>query len=163
MRTVLVFAVALGACSRGVATSGPGDGVASADEPSPASPGPEPNEPASAPPVADASPAATASAALQCALDAPALAQYLHPEVPGRVPVRVRLPAAVTLASMPQASGASIEVVATDALLEVVSLRIDGDAATMRLQIPAEGVFGEVGCTRVNDLWRPTNVALAER
>jgi hypothetical protein len=77
--------------------------------------------------------------------------------------VRVRLPAAVTLASMPQASGASIELVASDALLEVVSLRLDGDAATMQLQIPVEGVFGEVACTRVSDAWRPTNVALAER
>jgi hypothetical protein len=159
MRTFVVLAVVLGACSGGAATPGPRDVAVPGVDPGPASTAPAEAVVAGV----DASPAATASAALQCALDAPGLAQYLHPEVPGRVPVRVRLPAGVTLAAMPQASGASIEVVARDALLEVVSLRLEGETVTMQLQIPAEGVVGEVACTRVSGTWRQANVALAER
>lgn len=121
--------------------------------------------PAASPPTAaaDASASANAADVLDCVLAARAVQQYVHPELPERVPVRVHLPADVTLARVPEAFGAPIEVVTPDrALLQVHALRLDGGHAEVVLGIAAEGVAGEVACDRDGASWAATRVALRE-
>ncbi len=115
-------------------------------------------------PTADASPSASAADVLDCVLASRAVQQYVHPELPERVPVRVHLPTGVTLARVPEAFGAPIELVEPErALLQVHALRLDGGHAEVVLGIAAEGVAGEIACERDGAAWAATSVALRER
>lgn len=145
--------------------------------------------PASEPPTATASSGATEDAAPPAPVDATAVAEpspssviaavldsrpmtmYLHPEVEGRVPVRVAGPALAGLTVDAIAQGQPVKLLTVDEATTdpeaacVIFERIDVGEATaeVELRYPIEGVLGRFLLEREGAGWRIVKAELAER
>lgn len=149
---------AVGRAPAGAAGAASGAGAAPTDV---AGPSPSPTSP-----VADASVESSVSGVLACLFAERQVAQYVHPEVAGRVPVHVHLPDGVRMARPPEAFGSPIVVTDREqALVDVTALRLDGARAVIGFTIETEGVFGELTCARAaqTEVWQSDQVAVAER
>ena len=111
----------------------------------------------------DASAAALHGEILGCVLAHPDVRAYVHPEHPGRVPVTVHVDRSIAVGVPPTAYGHAVEWSTPAAsLVDIASLRLAGDEATVALAIDEEGVRGTVACTRGDGGWVPGAAALAE-
>lgn len=101
--------------------------------------------------------------AITCVLADRRVAQYLHAELPGRVPVKLHLPSTIAVAKTPQAAGAPVDLVdASAALVDVQSIARDGTSATVTFTILREGVHAEVECHRDGETWKVGKADVAE-
>lgn len=115
-------------------------------------------------PVADASIEALNADAITCVLADRRVAQYLHAEIPDRVPVKLHLASTITIAKTPEAAGAPVVVTdASAALVDVQRIDRAGTSATVTFEIPGEGVFGEVECHRDGEAWVVGKAKVVER
>ncbi len=130
---------------------------------------PAPSTPPSSPTAAAPMPANDRTQVLQAVLDAPDLQQYLHPEIPTRVPVVIVKNEVV--ADTPNLQAVEVPVVfkpraglsESDAALEITRLEIAGDRATVELAYPIEGLVGTATLHRDGSGWVIDKLQLAER
>lgn len=114
--------------------------------------------PASAPASASA-PVALASADVQpvvaAVLQHPEVAKYLHPEVSGRVPVRVAIVAPYDGAPLDLALyGAPIKRVGADDISAIrLAIKPQADRVVVEVRYKPEGIFGHVNLIRQNGVW----------
>ncbi|HWB78599.1 MAG TPA: hypothetical protein VG755_26725 [Nannocystaceae bacterium] len=113
--------------------------------------------------VSDASIEAMNADAITCVLADRRVAQYLHAELPGRVPVKLHLASTIAVAKTPEAAGAPVELVdASAALVDVQSIARAGTSATVELTILREGVRAKVECHRDGEAWTVGKAEVAE-
>lgn len=163
----LSCAALLAACSKdGAPTSEPapaptGTEATSGETPTAAT------DPVAAP--ADATP--SPSSVIAAVLDSRPMAMYLHPEVEGRVPVRIAGPALAGVTVDAVAQGQPVKLLTVvEATVDpegpcVIFERIDiGEAtAEVELRYPIEGVIGRFVLEREGAGWRIVKAELAER
>ena len=103
---------------------------------------------------------------LQLALNDHELEQYLHPEASGRVPVRVA-GAGVSTHIKLKKFGVPVRVVSSSdhngPLLLVTQLVISADAASLQVEYPIEGVFGNFIFANHAGRWAITEAHVYER
>jgi hypothetical protein len=159
--------VALPACSKAGApaneapTASPSAATASEDAPAATT----------APPAAPVEATPSPSSVIAAVLDSRPMTMYLHPEVEGRVPVRVAGPALAGVTVDAVAQGQPVKLLTVvEATTDpegpcVIFERIDiGEAtAEVELRYPIEGVLGHFVLEREGAGWRIVKAELAER
>lgn len=151
--------VLLVGCARAAATTAAAGDTPGAIATTPAEPSPS----AAGGPLRDASPSALHGEIIGCVLAHPDVRAYVHPEHPGRVPVTVHVDRSIAVGVPPQAYGhAALWSTPGSSLVDIASLRLAGDEATVTLAIDEEGVRGTVTCTRGEGGWVAGAAALAE-
>ncbi|MEM6989552.1 MAG: hypothetical protein AAF721_03615 [Myxococcota bacterium] len=164
-----IAAAALGSCLLGcTAPPAKSEPAAAPGEPSDAEPVPSPTGSTAGPAAPDpASAKSSADSLLTAALSHPDFAMYLHPEVPGRVPVVVTgftdpegrtlvldgTP--LVLASAPPPNDA--------AFVDVGSWAVRGGVAKLELEYAVEGVSAQFKLQRSPKGWVVSDVSVAER
>lgn len=108
-----------------------------------------------------------AQAVLQAIVDLDALAPFLHPEAPGRVPLTLAIPSAPPGIALSK-FGQPVRVVASapggDApCLEITAFELQGDRATVSFSYPIEGVVGSAELSRNQGRWVVVRRSVAER
>lgn len=135
----------------------------------------QPQEPRVQPPPGPASASSSttstatqdAQSVLQAVVDLDALAPFLHPEAPGRVPLTLAIPSAPPGIALTR-FGQPVRVVASapggDApCLEITALELQGDRATVSFSYPIEGVVGSAELSRNQGRWAVVRRSVAER
>jgi hypothetical protein len=97
-------------------------------------------------------------------LQHPEVAMYLHPDVPGRVPVRVAVAAPYDSAPVALSLyGAPVQV-SDDRDVAAVQLKLKphGDTVQVELKYDPEGIFGVVDIAREDGTWQATGARILE-
>jgi hypothetical protein len=111
----------------------------------------------------DASVEAMNADAITCVLADRRVAQYLHAELPHRVPVKLHLASTIAVAKTPEAAGEPVDLVdASAALVDVQRIDRSGTSATVIFTILREGVHAEVECHRDGEAWKVGKADVAE-
>lgn len=124
-----------------------------------------------APPAAPVEATPSPSSVIAAVLDSRPMTMYLHPEVEGRVPVRVAGPALAGVTVDAIAQGQPVKMLTADEATAdpeaacVIFERIDVGEATaeVELRYPIEGVIGRILLEREGAGWRIVKAELAER
>jgi hypothetical protein len=92
------------------------------------------------------------------------VAMYLHPDVPGRVPVRVALAAPYDAATIGiDLYGAPVKIVrAGDRAAVQLTLKPHSDHCHVEVKYDPEGIFGSVELERQDGTWRATDAKIYE-
>lgn len=106
-------------------------------------------------------------AVLQAVVDLDALEPFLHPEVPGRVPLTLSVatpPTGIALSKF----GQPVRMVASAPgggapCLEITQLELQGDRATVRFAYSIEGVMGSAELSKRQGRWAVVRRSVAER
>jgi hypothetical protein len=112
------------------------------------------------------SPAVDQSAVLQLVLDHPRLQPFLHPKLPGRVPVTVFVRAPVPGITA-EKFGAPVRILTSDshlapAVIRLTRFSVSDGAAAVSLHYPIEGVRGSFRLQRDGRIWRVTDADVHE-
>jgi hypothetical protein len=105
-------------------------------------------------------------AVVEAALAHPSVTNYLHPEVPGRLPITVAFRSPGGISSLDAALfGRPVRVVSTsqDIPAVILGVSIEGDQATVALDYPPEGLVGEIVLHRNGTTWVVSSSQLREQ
>ena len=103
-------------------------------------------------------------AVIEAVLAYPSVAQYIHPDIPGRLPVKVALTPAGTATL--RATAFNRRVVSTspsDPQAMILGVSVKDSEATVTLEYRQEGVTGLIHLMKVNGNWIVAVAQMAER
>lgn len=110
------------------------------------------------------SPKTDTDAIIEAVLSHGPLAEFLHPEIPGRLPVEVVLDTAGTSPLNATAFGQPVRVTtAEDPQAIILSIEVLGDKASVTLSYPEEGLGGNIDLKSQNGTWKVTSEKLWEQ